>query len=411
MASVPSLPRPSIAAVAPASTFYAGASASFAALFSTELYIDRFAWKLWLAGFTYIQAYDQVLDRNKNAAQYNPSVIQNFIISQYRTFEMLEKYLHRPKLLASQLIFPLDKETRGFLIDSYYRFDPKVLRELLGKKLSSRALRKELDDVHIRTKTPLAGCKRMFDNLKRIMKRIEDQNGNIFKLVQDDFLLEDDLAGQYSHIIFINFYRLDTTKKKLANLTFADFDYLGAIIMQYFTITSEAAIDDFDMGLAQDARDLKTIVVNHNKTLDEFRARVITYLQQQRDAQQLQQQQPSVSQPQPSSITSTAIQNVLERCSPNTFKTLLKNVFGLGSGLSYNKEIRDVFGTLMEKIVDPCVAGCGWGRGEVTVFFEAVVAVFPEVELLALHHRKKYEASFGKLCTAVKLAAVRLINV
>ncbi|KAJ3007258.1 UNVERIFIED_CONTAM: hypothetical protein HDU68_003617 [Siphonaria sp. JEL0065] len=261
----------------------------------------------------------------------------------------------------------------------------------------------------------------MFDNLKRIMKRIEDQNGNIFKLVQDDFLLEDELAGQYSHIIFINFYRLDTTKKKLSHLTFNDFDYLGAIIMQYFTIVSEAAIDDFDMGLAQDARDLKTIIVNHNKTLDEFRARVMTYLQQQ------QQQAAGITStstattstspssqgaiPPPSTLTPSpqVIQTVLERCSPNAFKAILKNMFSLGAGLSYNKELRDVFCTLVEKIVEPCAA-CGWGKAEVSVFFNAVVACFDKVELLALHHRKKYKSSFTKLCLAVKMAAERLIQ-
>ncbi|KAI9331360.1 hypothetical protein BDR26DRAFT_870384 [Obelidium mucronatum] len=203
-------------------------------------------------------------------------------------------------------------------------------------------------------------------NLKRIMKRIEDQNGNIFKLVQDDFLLEDELAGQYSHIIFINFYRLDTTKKKLAHLT--------------------AAIDDFDMGLAQDARDLKTILVNHNKTLDEFRAR------------QLQ------------TVTATASSSTTSPPGIRTaFKTILKNMFGVGAGLSYNKELRDVFATLVEKIVEPCAA-CGWGRAEVDAFFTSLIACFEKVELLALHHRKRYKTSFTKLCMAVKLSAERLMR-
>ncbi|KAJ3066516.1 hypothetical protein HDU98_010169, partial [Podochytrium sp. JEL0797] len=193
-------------------------SSSVAVLFTAELAIDRIAWQLWLAGDCELivslypcaarplppvdHAYAKVIQRNKqtqpnydSVVHPSPAVVKNYLLSQYRSFELLEKYLHRPKLLSSQLIFPLSPETRKFLIDTYYSFDPKVIRELLGKKLSSRATRKELEDAQVRAGVPLAGCRRMFDNLKRIMKRIEDQNGNIFKLVQDDFLLEDDLAG------------------------------------------------------------------------------------------------------------------------------------------------------------------------------------------------------------------------
>ncbi|KAJ3061561.1 hypothetical protein HDU98_002491, partial [Podochytrium sp. JEL0797] len=213
---------------------------------------------------------------------------------------------------------------------------------------------------------------------------------------------------QYSHIIFINFYRLDTTKKKLSNLTFNDFDYLGGIIMQYFTIVSEAAIDDFDMGLAQDARDLKTILVNHNKTLDEFRTRVHDYLTLVKEQSHSESPASATATGAGGPPATTVIQNVLDKCNTNTFKLLLKNTFSLGSGLSYNKEIRDVFGTLVEKIVEPCV-GMGWGKWEVAVFFDAVVVCFGKVDLLALHHRKKYALSFGKLCVAVKLAAERLM--
>ena len=41
----------------------------------------------------------------------------------------------------------------------YYEFDAAVIRELLGKKLSSRN-RKDLDDVSEKTKVPLKSCRR-----------------------------------------------------------------------------------------------------------------------------------------------------------------------------------------------------------------------------------------------------------
>ena len=41
----------------------------------------------------------------------------------------------------------------------YYQFDDAVIREILGKKLSSRN-RKDLDDVNEKTKVSLRSCRR-----------------------------------------------------------------------------------------------------------------------------------------------------------------------------------------------------------------------------------------------------------
>ncbi|KAJ3201345.1 hypothetical protein HDU82_008182 [Entophlyctis luteolus] len=346
--------------------------------------------------------------------------------TQFRNFELLEHYLHRPKLLFNQLIFALDIDTKRFLIDSYYRFDPRVLRELLGKKLSSRAMRREVEDAHARTHVPLAGCRRMLDNLKRISKKIEDQNGNIQKLIQADFLLQDDLAGQYSRVIFINFYRFDTTKKKIAHLSFSDFDYresfrtslrcrkishvvhstspVGSVVMQYLTVTSENAVDDLDVALAQDARDLKTLIVNHARVVDDFRQRTLERLAVVAtgtatttaatntsssnvsssspsgasaahpplplQTPPLPQQAPS-SAPQtgpgttaaPTAPSGAVAMAVMDRltAAPAVFKTLLRNAFAIGASLSFGKDLRDLFAALVEKIVEPCGAGSGSG--------------------------------------------------
>ncbi|KAJ1550544.1 hypothetical protein HK405_000340, partial [Cladochytrium tenue] len=113
----------------------------------------------------------------------------------YRNFELLEHYLHRPKHLMTQLLFPLSLETKQFLVESYYGFDGRVIREVLGKKLSSRP-RRELDEAHEKSRIPIPGCRRMFDNLRRLMKRVEDVEGNMEKIFQTDFLLPPGLAKQ-----------------------------------------------------------------------------------------------------------------------------------------------------------------------------------------------------------------------
>ena len=121
-----------------------------------------------------------------------------------------------------QPLLPLSSETKTYLIESYYSFDGRVLREVLGKKLSSRA-RKELDDAHEKSRIPIAGCRRMFDNLKRIMKRVEDLEGNIFKIIQADFLLPRQLAELSIYELF-----------NLSFLTFLLLAYLFHAIGNYF---------------------------------------------------------------------------------------------------------------------------------------------------------------------------------
>lgn len=73
----------------------------------------------------------------------------------------------------------------------YYEFDAKVVRELVGHKLSQRQ-RKELDEVSEKTQIRLRSCRRQFDNIKRISRAIEEhKNLNVFKAI---FLLEDKMV-------------------------------------------------------------------------------------------------------------------------------------------------------------------------------------------------------------------------
>ena len=62
----------------------------------------------------------------------------------YRLFNLWETMLHQPIMFSDQLVFQLDSGTQNLLIEKYYALDSAVVRELLGKKFSSR-LRKDLD--------------------------------------------------------------------------------------------------------------------------------------------------------------------------------------------------------------------------------------------------------------------------
>lgn len=52
------------------------------------------------------------------------------------------------------------------MVELYHELDDAVLREILGKKVSSKT-RKDLDDVSELTRLPLKSCHRQYDNIRR----------------------------------------------------------------------------------------------------------------------------------------------------------------------------------------------------------------------------------------------------
>lgn len=88
----------------------------------------------------------------------------------------------------------------NFSLSRYYEFDDSVIRELLGKKLSSRH-RKDLDEVSEKTNVTLKSCRRQFDNIKRVFKMVEELPGNLMQNIKCNFLLSDELS-RYSFVAF-----------------------------------------------------------------------------------------------------------------------------------------------------------------------------------------------------------------
>ncbi|KAJ3037948.1 hypothetical protein HK097_003331 [Rhizophlyctis rosea] len=197
----------------------------FYAFVTNSFILDKPSWQLWLMGLSVERAVSYI-QHKKLVQTPSADVLRTFITTQYRNYELLTPHLETPKTLHSQLLIPLPPSLKSHLLTTYYSFDDRVLRELMGKKLSSRT-RKELDDVVDKTKIPLGGCRRMFDNLKRVAKKIEDLEGDMVRFIQTDFLLPREMAGQYANVIFISNYRLETNKRKLGHLQFADFSYGG----------------------------------------------------------------------------------------------------------------------------------------------------------------------------------------
>jgi hypothetical protein len=146
----------------------------------------------------------QIFKRNKEDpgndgdVDLDETIIRNDILDNYYMFNKLEHYLHMPLRLRDQLLFQFDP-TMGDgnlmvrLIEKYYEYNPVVMRELLNCNK-----RKDLDDICEKLNIKnIKSCRRQFDNLKRISRKVIDDSikgYSLNKLIRDYFLLPPKMA-------------------------------------------------------------------------------------------------------------------------------------------------------------------------------------------------------------------------
>ncbi|GLH00479.1 Acidic fibroblast growth factor intracellular-binding protein, putative [Gryllus bimaculatus] len=202
---------------------------------SNYILVDPDVFQLWVDGYSSSDAVN-VLHQRGVAAQMEATLdlLTSDVLDHFRTYSLLERLLHNPTKLSEQLAFQIDPQTRQFLIEKYYEFDDAVIRELLGKKLSSRH-RKDLDEVADKTEVLLKSCRRQFDNIKRVFKAVEEMSGSIVQNIRTHFLLPEELARRYGAVVFLGCMRFETGKRKLQYLTFSDFHHCAQSIMVQWT--------------------------------------------------------------------------------------------------------------------------------------------------------------------------------
>ncbi|KAJ3314856.1 hypothetical protein HDV04_005277 [Boothiomyces sp. JEL0838] len=308
----------------------------FSTFCANALVIDNNAWHSFLTGLTVQQAIERLRKATGNDHAKTAQIIA-VVTTQYRNFEMLEAFLQHPKTISTQLIFPINARTRSKLIQSYYKMEPRVVRELLGKKLTHR-VRKELDDISTLTGIPILGCRRMFDNLKRI------------------------------------------TKLNYANL-------VGSLFYEYFVASPETALEELDPAIAEDSRHLKTLF-NHKDNLEKFRQIITDRLT-------------NLNQP----ATAEKAANM------TTFKIIFRNMWSIGTSLTNNKEMRDLYFILVDRIVDPFLT-YGWTYQDVDIFFSAIIGILQEEKANSLcpSMSSRNRKTFIKLCSIIKFASTRLFK-
>ncbi|CAL8111312.1 unnamed protein product [Orchesella dallaii] len=326
------------------------------AFVGNNTFVDADVFQLWVEGNAASEA--STILQQRGALLSIPGATPEFLMAdisdQFRTYLMLEKWLQLPPRLNEQWTFQMDASTQAMLINTYYEFEDSVMREILGKKLSSRQ-RKDLDEVSEKTGVNLRSCRRQFDNAKRIFKTVEELTGGLVQNIRAHFLLSEELAKKYSTVVFIAGNRFETNKRKLQYLTFKDYYNCAQAMMTYWTspITDDLNADaDVEREFLMELRDLRILLdkEKEHKTL--------------------------VCQRLKSKVSERIFVEV-----EHNFKVYSRTLINIAYGLNHSKELKDLFIDLVEKYIEPC-KHLQWPSSDMKMFLEIFTETGTEIDVI-----------------------------
>eukprot|EP00051_Salpingoeca_urceolata_P006979 m.92306 g.92306 ORF g.92306 m.92306 type:complete len:348 (+) comp15065_c0_seq2:1301-2344(+) len=336
---------------------------------ATAVEMDVFV--LWVRGLTVDQA---TLCRTAALVEHTRSIVQMDTQSQFMLFNALEPYLQTPTTLAQQCLFTLPADQQHALVQSYYRLSTRLLRELVGKSLTSRT-RKDLDEYSERCSLTLQASRRQFDNVRRVYKALEDKKGSLCEAIQQEFLLDEGLAKLYAQLLFLFDNKLSLDNKKLDTLPFEDIAFCVEQMIVHWTDAENQ--QDLEKQFLQELREFKYIVWNHKDYLTVQRKLVCERFE------------PAV-QPRVAAA----------------LKLVGRNMLGLGAGLSHSKELRDVFEDLLELVVLPFHQN-GLMTAHVMAVFQALQETFSQLPLSG-ELQTRFEPTHTRFLLALAPVVVRL---
>jgi hypothetical protein len=140
-----------------------------------------------------------------------------------------------------------------------------------------------------------------------------------------------------------------------------------------------------DPVLVEESRSLKLALFNHKDVLEKMRLSLINHLDES------------------SSIS--------EKYSISSFKLIVRNVLAIGSSLANSKEVRDLFLTILERIVEPCVS-FGWNDRDYDIFMTGLIEVYSKPQDFGVSSSliAKYNKTFSRLFSAIKYSALRFMK-
>jgi hypothetical protein len=254
--------------------------------------------------------------------------------------------------MGQRSYFPFSATLKLSLIGGYFALDEAVVRELIGKKLIGKT-RRDLDDISEHTFIPLASCRRQFDNLCIVLRRIEGSPNDLYRLIQRKFLLPESLVRFYVGAIFLNHHQIDVNQHELIQEIPFDviLDCAHAFIEHWSVDRMSLA---FDSAIAHDVRELKAALGQHQSSWAECLIRGL---------------------PQGDLRTKIISRSVY-------LQPLLKNILQIGGGLVQSREIRDLLMDIMEMVAIPLLRNLGVDSDEISHLFKGVYSIIELVPQL-----------------------------
>ncbi|RNA36917.1 Acidic fibroblast growth factor intracellular-binding [Brachionus plicatilis] len=313
-----------------------------------NLIIDLDIFSLWVDGFTIDQCKTDILKKDPSARACKESIIIKDIIDNYHNFNRLEQYLQIPCRLREQLMFQVSEEMIEKLVERYYQYDPFVIREILNHKLTHKQ-RKDLDDIAEKTETRVRSCRRQFDNLRQIIRILDDLKGPIFRNIIENFCLPKALADDYTAIVFLARNQFDMSKRKLGYLVLDDFIYCANQMINNWSMSNTFENDtDFSRDFLLSFKELK--ILSEKEFIDEHKRLVLH------------------------GIAKVLNNNLTKDCRcliifEEMFKDLSRSLIDIAYSLNHSKDMKDLFFDLVERIIEPCKEAKVI-KNEITIFLD-----------------------------------------
>jgi len=148
--------------------------------------------------------------------------------------------------------------------------------------------------------------------------------GNVLDNIKQQFLLPSSLARRYTAILFLDWIRFETHKRKLAHLTFQDFFVCADALLVHWA-DQEC---ELDKEFFQDLREIKVLLDKEK----EVKAVTLRKLEGGK-------------------LSTDAAGDLAQN-----FRSLLRSLVSMATSLYRSRELKDLFIDLQEKIVEPCKA-------------------------------------------------------
>jgi hypothetical protein len=328
--------------------------------------IDLRIFNSWVNGVK-AQKVAQQLRKNKKAIQFDSELVVRDVLDQYRNFLMLEHYLMHPKSLSQQVLFNIEPSIQQEILNQYYTIDGDLIKEFIGKKLRVK-LRKELDEIGDRLQIKFKSCRRQFDNLRRIRKRVmaslknnsqsastntastQPNNTNtstrgvidtsIVEFIQHHFLIPRDLACTYARALFLVHHRFET-RKRVSALRYSDLEALASALMTRWTVAVSSS--DNLRGTAVMLGEAQSVYLD---------TRMISVLRELKNqiTEQLSEFKHAVKDKLSARLESRKMSALMHKLG-----NVIKELFSIGYNLSHAKHFKDIFVDLADKIAEPCL--------------------------------------------------------